>query len=70
MSFSAPGPRQIPPVHRDAGQNGVSYPKRGPGDLAFRANRKRRNTISVDCIYYCIIHNFSYACVFIVILSN
>ena len=29
--FLLPVPAKIPPVHRDAGQNGVSYPKRVPG---------------------------------------
>ena len=29
--FLPPVPVKIPPVHRDAGQNGVSYLKGGPG---------------------------------------
>ena len=29
--FLLPVPAKIPPVHGDAGQNGVSYPKRVPG---------------------------------------
>ena len=29
--FLPPVPIKIPPVHGDAGQNGVSYPKRVPG---------------------------------------
>ena len=31
--FLPPVPVKIPPVHRDAGQNGISYLKRGPGNL-------------------------------------
>ena len=29
--FLLPVPARIPPVHGDAGQNGISYPKRVPG---------------------------------------
>ena len=31
--FLPPVPVKIPPVHKDAGQNGANYLKRGPGNL-------------------------------------
>ena len=59
----------IPLVHKNAGQNGISYPKREPGYLAFRGNQERSNAISVGCINY-IVPNVSYTYLYIILLSS
>ena len=49
VPFSAPVLVKIPPVHKDAGQNGVSYPKKGPGKLGLIVTKALGSEKTFDC---------------------
>ena len=46
---TAPVPVKILPVYRDAGQNGISYPERGPGNLSLVVAKALGSEKPFDC---------------------